>query len=288
MDDRPAYDRRRDDVGNVLALEHVNVTVPDQSTATLFYVNTLGFTRDPYMDFGPRNVWVNVGQQQFHLPTGQPQVLRGRVGVVLPDLEDLTRRLQRMTKPLAGTRFAWQAAAEHIDVTCPWGNAIRCHGPGDGFGDMRLGIPYVELDVPAGTAAGICRFYNDVLGAPASLATRHGRPATEVRIGTRQRLWYVESVQAVPAYDGHHIAIYVVDFSGPHRRLLDRSLVTEESDAHQYRFARLIDPLDGAELFQLEHEVRSLHHPMFQRPLVNRNPAQAFSNYQRGHDAFYG
>ena len=50
-------------------VEHVNVTVPDQAEATFFYVNGLGFTRDPYIDFGPFNVWINVGAQQFHLPT---------------------------------------------------------------------------------------------------------------------------------------------------------------------------------------------------------------------------
>ena len=72
------FNRAEVDVGNILAMEHVNVTVPDQPLATLFYVNLLGFTRDPYMDFGPFNVWVNVGRQQFHLPIGNGT---GRVSV---------------------------------------------------------------------------------------------------------------------------------------------------------------------------------------------------------------
>ncbi len=68
------YDRTTQDVGNILALEHVNVTVPDQTAALLFYVSGLGFTRDPYMMVGPENMWINVGQQQFrggHLPVGE-------------------------------------------------------------------------------------------------------------------------------------------------------------------------------------------------------------------------
>jgi len=41
------YDRHQQDVGNILMLEHVNVRVPDQRIATAFYVQGLGFTRDP-------------------------------------------------------------------------------------------------------------------------------------------------------------------------------------------------------------------------------------------------
>ena len=41
------YDRTTDNVGNILAMEHVNVTVPDQSMALTFYIQGLGFTRDP-------------------------------------------------------------------------------------------------------------------------------------------------------------------------------------------------------------------------------------------------
>src|SRR5690606_14979643 len=104
------YDRSAEDVGNVLALEHVNVTVPDQTVAALFYVSGLGLTRDPYIDFGQRNVWINVGSQQFHLPLGNPQVFRGRIHVTMPDLDGLQRRLERVGRSLGDTRFAFTAA----------------------------------------------------------------------------------------------------------------------------------------------------------------------------------
>lgn len=101
------FDRTTQDVGNILALEHVNFTVPDQSPGTFFYVNGLGFTRDPYIDFGPFNVWINVGNEQFHLPNNKPQVLRGHVGVVVPDLDDLQTRLRQIESRLSDTLFKW-------------------------------------------------------------------------------------------------------------------------------------------------------------------------------------
>ena len=88
-------------------------------------------------------------------------------------------------------------------------------------------------------------------------------------------------------YDGHHIAIYVSDFSSPYDFLVEHGLVTEETDQHQYRFQSIVDPDTGDTLVELEHEVRSLRHPMYGRNLVNRNPAQRFSNYINGRDAFY-
>ena len=54
-----------EDVGNIISLEHINVQVPDQALATLFYVVGLGLTRDPYLTVGLNNMWINVGEQQF-------------------------------------------------------------------------------------------------------------------------------------------------------------------------------------------------------------------------------
>ena len=89
MHSKTNFDRSKEDVGNVQLLEHVNVTVPDQGLAAMFYVTGLGFTRDPYIDFGTFNMWVNLGDQQFHLPVSKPQVVRGHVGVVVPELDSI-------------------------------------------------------------------------------------------------------------------------------------------------------------------------------------------------------
>ena len=276
------FDRAEEDFGNVLNMEHINLTVPDQQLAALFYVTGLGFTRDPYIDFGTFNMWINVGEQQFHLPKRDAQRFRGHIGVVVPDLDGLKRRLDFIDRPMQGTAFKREEKDDHIALSCPWGNDIRAFGPSFG---TSLGIPFAVLDVPPGSADGIARFYNEVLGAPAHVV-ENGERRAEASMGGIQRLVFRETDAEIPAYDGHHIAVYVSNFSRPHAALNERGLITEESDQHQYRFQAIVDPESGETITEIEHEVRSLKHPMFKRFLVNRNPAQGFMNYVQGRDAF--
>jgi catechol 2,3-dioxygenase-like lactoylglutathione lyase family enzyme len=278
------YDRTLEDIGNVVGLEHVNTRVPDQPLATLFYVSGLGLTRDPYLMTGIGNMWVNVGRSQFHLPTGGAQVLRGHTGLVIAGRAALVARLKAVAKPLEATRFTFQERDAYVEVVCPWGNRLRCFEPSAQFGQMMLGIPYVEFEVARGTADGIARFYRDILGTTARAeADELGRQA-RIGVGADQQLIFREADRAQPAFDGHHIAIYLADFSGPHRRLLQRRLITEESDQHQYRFEDLVDPDDGKVLFTVEHEVRSMRHPLYARHLVNRNPQQSNRSFAPGHE----
>jgi hypothetical protein len=280
------FDREAEDLGNVIALEHVNTFVPDQHLATIFYVSGLGLTRDPYLMTGVDNMWVNVGRSQFHLPTGQPQVLRGHVGLVLPDRAALLRRLEAVAKPLEGTRFAFREHEDFVEAVSPWGNRIRCHAPDARFGRVTLGMPYVEFAVPRRSAAPIARFYREILRTPATVVEDGDGPRAVAAVGPGQHLVYRESEAPVPDYDGHHIQVYLADFSGPYRRLLERGLVSEESDQHQYRFKDLVD-LDGNRvLFTIEHEVRSMRHPLYARALVNRNPAQNNRTYAPGQDSW--
>jgi len=282
------FDRAAEDLGNVVALEHVNTLIPDQRLATLFYISGLGLTRDPYLMTGVDNMWVNVGRNQFHLPTGSPQVLRGYVGLVVPDREALLRRLASVQKQLEGTAFAFHEHNAFVETVSPWGNRIRCHMPEARFGRVTLGMPYVEFSVPMGTAASIARFYREILDTPAAVAEDGAGTAARVSVGSGQELVYRESDEELPAYDGHHLQIYIADFSGPYRRLLERGLVSEESDQHQYRFENIVDIESGRVLFTVEHEVRSMRHPLYARPLVNRNPAQTNRRYTPGHDAWHG
>jgi len=280
------YDRTTQDVGNIVALEHVNVKVPDQQLATLFYVVGLGLTRDPYLMTGLENMWVNIGQQQFHLPTGSPQVVRGDVGLVIPDFDELPGRLTMVQRHLGGTKFAFSVEDKHIRVVSPWGNVIRCHPPGPAFGGLTLGMPYVEFPVEPGAAEGIARFYREGFGAPTALGRDGSGPVARVTVGAHQELIFRETSAPIPPYDGHHLQIYIANFSAPHRWLLERGLITEESNWYQYRFQDIVDPDSGRVLFTVEHEVRSLRSPLYLRPLVNRNPAQRQPTYQRGRDAF--
>jgi hypothetical protein len=278
------FDRAIEDLGNAIHLEHVNVQVPDQRLAALFYVAGLGLTRDPYLMVSDTNMWVNVGRSQFHLPSGKAQVLRGHTGIVIPGREALLDRLASVAGKLDGTAFAFSEHNDCIEATCPWGNRVRCYEPDAArFGRITLGIPYVEFEVPLGTAPGICAFYPEIMGIPAELGKGDGTVA-RVKMSKDQHLQFRETDRPQPDYDGHHVQIYITDFSGPHRRLSERGLIYSEDNRYQYRFRDIIDPANGRRLFTIEHEVRSATHPMYLRPLINRNPAQTNRNYAFGHD----
>lgn len=282
------FDRSTEDLGNVTHLEHVNLMVPDQLVATQFYISALGLTRDPYMMTGIDNMWVNAGETQFHLPHGAPQHFRGTIVIVIPERQTLLERLQRQAPALRGTHFEFAARDTHVDVRCPWGNRLRCVEPDPArYGGTTLGFAQLEIDVPRGSAEGIARFYREMLGARVTVAAgADGSLAARVQVGAWQFLVFGETGAAITAYDGHHIQVYVADFSGPHRRLQEHGLITEESSQYQYRFVDIVDPSTRAPLFQLEHEVRSMSHPMFRRLLISRNPEQNARDYRRGRDPF--
>ena len=286
------YDRDSQVVGNIVHLEHFNVVIDDQRLATLFYIVALGGTRDPYIFPGLENMWVNFGRTQVHLPSRgtKPEVLRGSVGFVVPSLEDLKKRLEFAGKemkrvvPEKQTRFSWREVDGAIEATCPWGNRVRCHAPAPQFGRTELGLAYVDFDVPPGTAEGIARFYNEVMKSPA----RASKGRASVSVGRNQALHFTETSKPPPAYDNHNIQVYVDDFGSPYHWLKERELINMETDAEEWRFQWITDPKDGRKLFQIEHEVRSMKHRLFARPLVNRNHAVTNLNYLPNADAFRG
>src|SRR3954447_17143375 len=209
-------DYTEEDVGNIVSLEHINVQVPDQAKATAFYIVGLGLTRDPYLNVGLRNMWANMGEQQFHLPTRNPQKIHGHIGLVFPELDSLRERLSTVESLLENSQFSWSDGQDYIAVTCPWGNHFRCHSACPDFHDMAVGISYVEFLVPIGVAGAIAHFYQNVFETPTQMEENgHGR-VSRVMVGRNQSLRFRETEEAVAAYDGHHIAIYVANFSGPY------------------------------------------------------------------------
>lgn len=265
------FNRATEDVGNIAEFGHVNVRVPSQQCAIIFYLMGLGLTRDPYLRTGIDNAWINVGTSQFHLPVGPAQVLRGVIGLVMPDLDALMARLTSIQPLLQDTLFCFSRSGMRVEVTCPWGNRIRVHAPeSKRFGSMRLGMPYVEINTVPGAAPRIAHFYRKVLGALAQSGVDDAGAFARIHMGLHECLVFRETERALPPYDGHHVQITVADFSGVHRRLLERGLITEESSESQYRFQDITDLDTGAVLATLEHEVRSMRHPLFARALVNR------------------
>jgi predicted enzyme related to lactoylglutathione lyase len=279
------FDRAAEDLGNSIHLEHVNVRVPDQRLAMLFYSAGLGLTRDPIMMPGDRNMWINVGRSQFHLPTGNPQVLRGYTALVIAGRAALLDRLAAVRERLAGTRFGFAEQNDYVEAMCPWGNRVRCYEPDPArFGTINLGIPYVEFDVPPGTADGIAAFYRALIDVPARVERNGEGAAARVMVGHDQYLLFRETDRPQPEFDNHHVAIYTVNFSGPYRRLRERNLISQEDNRYQYRFRDIVDLDSGRNLFTVEHEVRSVTHPMYLRPLINRNPTLTNQNYAAGHE----
>jgi catechol-2,3-dioxygenase len=280
------YDRAAQDTGNIVNIGHVNVCIADQHLATHYYVTGLGLTRDPFLNTGAGNMWINVGMSQFHLPMGTPDLLRGVVGLVVPDRAALLERLTRVRKALAGTKFEFRESNDCIETVCPWGNRIHMHAPDEArFGRIVLGMPYIRFDVRPGTAERIARFYREVMHAPSEVGKNGAGPEARVQVGEKQYFYFRETEAPEKPYDRHHVQIYIADFSGPHRRLKELGLLTAETSEHEYRFRDVID-LDTSEaLFTVEHETRSRTNPMYGRPLVNRNPAATNRDYKPGHDS---
>jgi hypothetical protein len=287
------YDRTTQAVGNIVHLEHFNCCIDDQRLAVLFYVVGLGATRDPYLFTGFENIWLNFGRTQVHMPSRamppKAECLRGTAGLVVPSLADLATRLEYAGKEMKrvvgdARQFSYAVKKDCIEATDPWGTRVRCHAPSPEYGSIELGIAYVDFDVPPGTAEGIARFYSEVMKAPAS--AKNGRAT--VAIGRDQKLHFTETGKTLPDYDGHHIQVYIADFSTPYEWLKERDLINMETDANEWRFQWIVDPRDGRKLFQIEHEVRSMKHRLFNRPLVNRNHAITNMTYEYGQDAFRG
>ena len=279
------YDRTSQDLGNIVNLGHVNVRITDQHLATHYYITGLGLTRDPFLNTGARLMWVNVGRSQFHLPTGEPDVLRGITGLVVPDRAALLDRLTGVRKHLADTKFDFREANDCVETVCPWGNRINVHAPDEGrFGRIVLGMPYVQFDVRPGTAAAIARFYREVLGAPAEVAANGDGPMATVVLGNNQSLRFRETDAPERPYDRHHVQIHIANFSAPYRRLKELGLISLEMNQYEYRFKDIVDVDTRAVLFTVEHEVRSQTHPMYGRPLINRNPALSNRDYKPGHE----
>jgi hypothetical protein len=206
----------------------------------------------------------------------------------VPDLTALRQRLAQSASALSHTQFGFVDRESVVEVTCPWGNRFRCHASGGNFGNTELAIAYVEFHVPAGTAARIADFYREIMGAAANAGLHDGAVTASVCTGRNQYLFFRETAERIEPYDGHHVQIYIADFSGPYRRLAERNRITRDTDAHEWRFRDIVDVNSNEILFTIEHEVRSLKHPLYARPLVNRNPTQTNRDYIRGKDSFPG
>ena len=173
-----------------------------------------------------------------------------------------------------------------METICPWGNRIRVHEPDPSrFGQLRVGMPYVEFDIPEDSdLQAIARFYQEILGGIAGVARDERGDYAWASMSADSKVTYRRTTKELPEYDGHHIQITLADFSGPHKKLMERGLISEESDQHQYRFLDIVDVDTNKPIFRIEHETRSMRHPMFNRAFVNRNPEMTNRNFVPGYE----
>lgn len=267
------------EVGRCVHLEHVNFELDDHDLATVFFMAGLGLTRDPYKRADDTNMGVNVGLQQFHLPRrGNPTPpFPGLVGLVVPDLDGACDRLARLQAAgkFDATPYTLDRAGDMARVTSPFGINMHLHAAGTLPFLRPLGLAYVDVPVPPGTAAGLVSFYRRIMGCPAELTDLDGVPAAVVGVGAHQSLRYRECT--LGSYETHsfHVAIYTTDYNALRRTLKDQDAFMGDALNQTFFFNRLFDPDSGETLIHFQHEMRGLFHPDFMRPLVNRWPLDA-------------
>ncbi len=265
------------ELGNAVFLDHVNFPVTDHRLATLFFIEGLGFTRDPYRNVGTANMWVNVGTQQFHLPIGRPLPFSGEVAIAVPDLAELAGRLGAIAGGLEGSEFSCAEDGECLRIVDPWGRRLRAYRAGALPGRNPLALPYVEFWVASGAAAGIADFYRRVIGAPAELSEEGGEPTAHVFVGPHQTLRYREKRDAEPSGHVLHVCLYLTHFWEIYAAMGELGILYEEVANEQFRFCDIPPPQGASQtegsngsLYSIEHEMRSVYHLDYRRPLVNR------------------
>jgi len=258
------------ELGNFTHFEHVNLRVSDHYLATLFFIEGLGLTRDPTRKVSVYNMWVNIGKQQLHLPLGDAIPFAGEIGLTVPSLKTVQRSLKRIRTQFKDTEFDCREDGKTLLVYSPWGHRLRLHEQGKLSGVLPQALPYVKFWVPQGTAAGIAAFYQEVLGVPTRLRKGGKRHKAIVNVGVNQHFHFVEKGKPGLTVHPNHVAVYLTRYQTVYAELKRRDLLMTPDRDEQFRFAKIIDPTSGELLFEFEHEMRSLYHPDFLKPLVNR------------------
>lgn len=263
------------EVGGMLHLDHVNFQIPEHDLATVFFINGLGLTRDPFRRADETNMGVNVGLQQFHLPRrGVTPPFPGVVGLVVPDLTAIRARLMRLERlgKFSDTPYAAEFGDDIAEITSPFGFRLRLHAAGTVPFSRPLGIVYVEIFIPPDTAGAIATFYREIFRAITNVEVVDGAPTAIINAGPFQTLRFIE--RGGENHDTHnfHVSFHVTHYNEVRERIAASGALVGEGRGQVFFFDRIFDPESGATVFPFENEVRSIYHPDFMRPLVNRWP----------------
>jgi len=267
---------RLPEIGSILHLEHFNFEGADRDMATIFFMDGLGLTRDPYHRIDETNMGVNIGMQQFHLPRrGATPPFHGQIGLVMPDLAGICIRLNRLTQMGKFDQTSYQL--DRLDdltlrVVSPFGIELKLHAAGSLSFLRQMGLAYVDIPVEPGKAERLQKYYQDFMVTPAVLCELEGEKSLVVTHGPYQYIRYRE--RKLDDYDlyNFHIAYYVTNYNAYLDRVSELGSILGDGDGRLFFFDELFDPDTGEVILRFQQEVRSIYHPDFMRPLVNRWP----------------
>jgi hypothetical protein len=197
---------------------------------------------------------------------------QGNVFFCRPETNQGVRRVDTIRQPIVATTDTEQ-----------WDSVATQYGKEQ---SDCCGMDFVEFFCPKGSAEKIALFYDSVLDAPVTVADDGPAKVAVVAVGAihadtgsadQSILFREVDAQDIPAYDGHHIALYVgdsrEDFEQAYRnceladivwvnpRFSDKADSLEGAREYkQFRFKNIIDMETGETIMELEHEMRSKEH----------------------------
>lgn len=264
------------EVGGILHLEHFNFEVFEHDMVTTFFMNGLGFTRDPYKRADETNIGINIGMQQFHLPRrGNPTPpFQGIVGLIIPEARLIKARLDRLRRlgKFDDTPYSYKVERGVPMVTSPFGVRLRLHAAGTLPFLRPLGIAYVDLFVPPGTAEAIANFYRVVMEAPVTVLRSGKLKTATINMGAYQFVNFIEKEMDDYNLYNFHISYYVSRYNEIRARVAKQGSMVSDGIGQNFFFDDIFDPKSDQMIFRFQQEPRSVYHEDFMRPLINRWP----------------
>jgi hypothetical protein len=130
----------------------------------------------------------------------------------------------------------------------------------------------VEVPAPVGKAGRVGKFYEKIVGAPVQISEVEGIKAAIISAGPHQEIKFIE--RELDNYDTYtmHISYHVTHYNELRQTLKERGSLMGLGGKEAFFFNKIFDPETGENLMTVQNEVRSVYHPDFMRPLINRWP----------------
>ena len=277
------FDRTQEDLGNSVGLEHLNLTIPDQQTRhRVLHQRARAHARS-----------LSRYRSREHVGERRPQPVspadQGRAGGPRP------RRARDAGPrgPAAAPRNGEGSFVEHEvrlfqaqrprRSDLPLGQHVShprsriARSSARWFSAWRISRSTCRKARPQGSRSSTARSSGRL---PEVEKGRNGASAN-VHVGMNQHLIFNETSATLPPYDGHHLQLYVVNFSGPapaieRTRPDHRGKQPGPVSLREDRRSRRA----GSSVYEFEHEIRSITHPLLCAPDDQSQPGAVESGLQ--------